>query len=342
MKYFCALLILFALTAGGVCAQQPVNPVNNDTSKPGASTDVRSGARGGATAQGGKPQLGQSAQSQLRAGNPAESGPAIRIGPGDEVDVTVFGFPELSQHLRVGNVGDVSLPLIGTVHLAGASSDEAQTLIEKLLADGSYVNNPHVSVYVKEYTAEGISLIGEVSRPGVYPAIGAHRLMDVIQSAGGLTEKSGKTVTVSHRDDPQNPITLTLTTDAVKMAQNNIDVLPGDTIVVSKAGILYIFGEVNRPGGFVIEGNNIMASEALAMAAGPTRMASLNRTRIIRRTPEGLRDTPLPLTKVLQAKSPDVALQANDIIYVPESKLKGAISTGNIVSLLASAAIYKF
>jgi polysaccharide biosynthesis/export protein len=334
IERFLVCLVFLGIVGAGVRAQQPSNNSGQD----------REGTRSGATSakpQGGAASVGGT-QSTLRKGNPAEVAPEIRIGPGDELDITVFGFPELSQHLRVSNSGDVSLPLTGTVHLAGLSSDEAEALVEKRLADGHFVNNPHVSVYVKEYTAEGISLIGEVGHPGVYPAVGAHRLMDLIQMAGGLTEKAGKTVTVSHRDGAQNPLTLTLFEDAVKMAQNNIDLLPGDTVVVSKAGIVYIVGEVNRPGGFVIEGNHLMASEALAMAAGPTRMASLNRARIIRRTPDGLKETPLPLSKVLDAKSPDVALQANDIVYVPESHIKGAISAGNVVSLLASAAIYRF
>jgi polysaccharide biosynthesis/export protein len=326
-KYLMIALLLGAFVAPG-SAQQPVS---NDAKKGQGSASPR--AVGGPVAP---------TQIGVSKGNPSEAAPTVRIGPGDELDITVFGLPELSQHVRVSNAGDVSMPLVGTVHLAGLSSDEAQSLFEKLLADGNYVNNPHVTVYVKEYTTEGISLIGEVARPGVYPAIGAHRLMDLIQTAGGLTEKSGKTVTVSHRADPEHPVILALSDDAIKMAQNNIDLLPGDTVVVSKAGIVYVVGEVNRPGGFVLEGNNIMASEALAMAAGPTRLASLNRTRVIRRTSEGLKDTPLPLSKVLEAKSPDVALQANDIVYVPESRIKGAISAGNVVSLLASAAIYRF
>jgi polysaccharide biosynthesis/export protein len=311
--------------------------LTNASAQQRASSDTRpqSQSRGGSVPA-------NVTDSQPRKGNPAEMGPTVRIGPGDELDITVFGLPELSQHVRVGGSGDISLPLVGTLHFAGLSSDEAQTMLEKLLTDGHFVNNPHVSIYVKEYTTEGISLIGEVNRPGVYPALGAHRLLDLIQTAGGLTDKAGRTVTVSHRDDPREPITLIFSDDAVKMSENNIELLPGDTIVVSRAGIVYVVGEVNRPGGFVIEGNKIMASQVFAMAAGPTRAASLNRARMIRRTPGGLKDIPLPLTKILQAKTPDVALQPNDIIYVPESRIKGVIGAGNIVSLLASAAIYKF
>jgi polysaccharide biosynthesis/export protein len=282
------------------------------------------------------------AASRPQKGNPAELGPTVRIGPGDDLDISVFGLPELSEHARVGDSGDVSLPLIGNLHLAGLSSDEAQALIERRLADGHFVNNPHVLVYVKEYTTEGISLMGEVNRPGVYSALGAHRLLDLIQTAGGFTNKAGRTITVAHRDDPKHPRTLTLSNDAAKTAENNIELLPGDTIVVSKAGIIYVVGEVNRPGGFVMEDNKITASQVLAMAAGPTRMAALNGTKMIRRTPEGLKDIPLPLKKLLEAKVPDVQLQPDDIIWVPSSRAKGIASstTSTIINTAASLAIY--
>jgi len=296
---------------------------------------VVSSPAGGSVSGGG-------GDSLLRKGNPLEPGPTVRIGPGDDLDISVFGFPDLSQHVRVGNSGDVALPLVGNLHLAGLSSEESQSLIEKRLVEGHFVNNPQVWVYVREYTSEGISLMGEVTRPSVYSPLGAHRLLDLIQTAGGLTDKAGKTVTVVHRDDPDHPITLTLSFDASKTAENNIELRPGDTVVVSKAGIIYVVGEVNRPGGFVIQENKITASQALAMAFGPTHQASLDKTTVIRHTPEGLKDIPLPLKKVLDAKTPDVELLSDDIIMVPSSKSKGiAGPTTTILSILASAAIYR-
>jgi polysaccharide biosynthesis/export protein len=286
----------------------------------------------------------KTAGSQPRKGNPMGLGPTVHIGPGDDLDISVYGLSDLSAHARVGDSGDVSLPLIGNLHLAGLSSDEAQALIEKRLVDGHFVNNPHVSVYVREYTTEGISLMGEVNRPGVYSALGTHRLLDLIESGGGLTNKAGTIVTVVHRDDPQHPIILTLSSNAGKTAENNIELLPGDTIVVSKAGIVYVVGEVNRPGGFVMEDNVITASQVLAMAAGPTHMAALNGTQMIRRTPEGLKDIPLPLKKVLEAKIPDIQLQPDDIIWVPNSKAKAITSTlvTTLIGTAASLAIYHF
>jgi polysaccharide biosynthesis/export protein len=273
----------------------------------------------------------------------AELARGVVIGPGDELDISVYGVPELSQHMRVGSTGEVSLPLIGNVHVAGLSNDTAQALIERRLADGHFLNNPHVSVYVKEYTTEGISLVGEVNKPGVYSALGAHRLLDLIQTAGGLTVKAGRTATVAHRDDLKQPVTLMLSDDADKIAENNIELLPGDTVVISKAGIVYVVGEINRPGGFVIEGNKISASQVLAMAAGPTRMAALNKSKIIRHTPEGLKDMPLPFKKVLEAKVPDIQLQADDIIWIPNSKTASlaTATTSTILTSALSLAIYR-
>lgn len=333
-RHFLYACLLFGLSLANASAQQSASTDTDPQSR--TPTPVSRTATGGSFS-------GSEADSQPRKGNPKEAGPAVRIGPGDDLDVTVFGLPDLSQHVRVSNFGDVSLPLIGNLHLAGLSSDEAQALIERHLADGHFLNNPHVSVYVKEYTAEGISVMGEVNRPGVYSPLGGQRLLDLIQTAGGLTNKSGRTVTVTHRDDPQHPTALTFSDDAVKTAENNVGLLPGDAVMVSKAGIVYVVGEVNRPGGFVMEDNKITASQLLAMAAGPTHMAALNSSKMIRRTPTGLKDISLRLNKLLEAKIPDVELQPDDILWVPPSKTKGiaSMSTNAIISSLLTLAIYR-
>jgi polysaccharide export outer membrane protein len=333
--YLACGCLLFGLSLIDVSAQQPGS--SNTDSQVGAPVPVASASTKASVS-------GSEAGSLLRKGNPVELGPRVRIGPGDDLDIEVFRLPELSQHVRVGSSGDISLPLVGNLHVAGLSSDEARLLIERRLTDGHFVNNPQVSVNVKEYTAEGISLMGEVSRPGVYSALGAHRLEDLIETAGGLTDKAGKTVTVVRRDDLEHPRTLALSNDAARTAENNIELLPGDTIVVSKAGIVYVVGEVNKPGGFVMENDKISASHVLAMAAGPTQYAALNRTLMIRHTPEGLKNIPLPLKKLIEAQIPDIELQGDDIIWVPSSKVKAMTSTlmNTILGTALSAAIYRF
>ena len=287
---------------------------------------------------------GQSQQENpLRKGNPTDIIAPMRIAPGDDLEISVFEVPELTQHARVSNSGDISLPLIGMLHVAGLSGEEAQATIEKHLADGNYVNDPHVSLYVKEYTTEGITLVGEVNKPGVYSVLAGHRLLDLIQTAGGLTPRAGKTARITHRDDPNHPITVSVANDP-DVGKTNIELWPGDTVVIAKAGIVYVVGEVNRPGGFVIEGDEITASQAIAWAAGPTHTAALNGAKMIRRTPQGLKDTTLALKNILSAKAPDVQLQADDIIWVPASKTKGITNAGatSVLGMLTSLAIYRF
>src|ERR1700730_18470036 len=143
----------------------------------------------------------------------------LSIGPGDELDVSVYGVPELSQHVRVDVSGDVHLLLVGTVHVAGLSSEEAQAVIEKQLMAGKFMNNPHVSVYVKEFTTQSVSVMGEVNKPGSYPALTTRRLYDAFQEAGGLTPTAGNKVSIGHPGQLNNPTIVTLSNDPIKSAQ---------------------------------------------------------------------------------------------------------------------------
>src|SRR5215467_245293 len=120
--------------------------------------------------------------SPVQQGTLSSSTPLI--GPGDEVEVTVYGAPDLSVHNRVAADGNVSVPLIGQVRIAGLSSAQAEGAIGEELRRENILNSPHVSVYVKEYGSSGISVVGEVAKPGVYLALGPHRLFDILQEAG--------------------------------------------------------------------------------------------------------------------------------------------------------------
>jgi polysaccharide export outer membrane protein len=277
--------------------------------------------------------------------NAAPSSLRLLIGPGDEIALTVFGISDLNQLVRVDSNGEVSLALVGNVPVAGLTADEAQQLIEARYVNGGYLKDPHITVLVKEYTTQKVTVAGEVSKPGVYDLTPSHRLQDVILAAGGLTDKAGKTISIMRPQDPGNPTVVTLSDDPVKTAENNLEIVPGDTVVVSRAGIVYVIGEVNRAGGYVMENNATMTvTQAIAKAAGPTSLASLNGTRIIRRTPDGLKNIDLEVNKILEAKKPDVTLQPEDIVYVPGSKSKGFMqhSGNSIFAMLTSLAIYRF
>jgi polysaccharide export outer membrane protein len=248
---------------------------------------------------------------------------SLRLTAGDLVDVGVYNVPELTTKARVSSKGEIYLPLIDYVHVAGLTAEEAEGLIQKRLSDGSFVKNPHVTVFVDQSASQGASVLGEVARPGVYPVPGEQRLFDLISAAGGFTEKAGRSITVTHRDQPDKPISVPLSRNVSDNPESNIAVLPGDTIIVRKADLVYVVGDVGRPSGFLMDSGHLTVLQAIALAGGTTRTANLGGTRIIHRgAGGGLSETPVELKKILRAKAPDVIMQADDILFVPTSATK--------------------
>src|SRR5215472_7047146 len=277
------------------------------------------------------------------AGNPAAASPSdLVIGAGDLLEIAVFGAPDFDKLVRVTSSGDVSLPFIGSVRLAGLTTTQAEKLVEKRLSDGGYFADPQVSVFEKEYQTQGISVAGEVQKPGIYPMLGSRRLFDVISAAGGTTLKAGNQVTISHRDASQSAQTVTLAGNGSDSTRNNPEVLPGDTVVVQKAGIVYVVGDVRTPGGFVMDKPVVTVLQALALAQGANTTAKLDAARLIRRTGDQREDVPIALKKILSSQAPDVNLQADDILFVPNSRAKSALHRGleAIVQAATGVAIY--
>lgn len=264
------------------------------------------------------------------------------IGVGDLLKVSVLGAPDYDQQARVAGDGDVSLALIGQVHVAGLTPQQAQDLIRKKLTDGSYFTDPQVSVFQLEFATQGVSVLGEVQRPGVYPILGPRRLFDALSLAGGTTLKASDTVTITHRDSRKST-TVKLSNDPAKNEQANVQIFPGDTIMVAKAGIVYVVGDVHQPSGVVMENGNITVLQAIAMAGGINPNAKLNSAKIIRRTAQGPVEVPLQLKEILAAKAPDVVLRPEDIVFVPNSAAKSATKNvlENAVRLATGIAIYR-
>lgn len=250
----------------------------------------------------------------------------VKLGIGDLIEVSVFGVPDLSTKTRVSGSGDVYLPLIDYVHVADLTTDEAQELIQKRLEDGGFVRGPHVSIFVDESASQAITMVGEVNRPGPYPSIGERHLFDLISAAGGFTERAGPVVTIEHHGDPDKKVELQLTShNLAEDTKNNVDVYPGDLIIVSRAGIVYVVGDVQRPAGFLVsEDNALSVLKALALAGGGTKTTAWNKAKILRQTPNGVQQIPVHLKKILYAKAPDVALQKGDILFIPGSGPKAA------------------
>jgi len=317
---FLFLVLPFILFGAEASAQQnPVEPVTDPT---------KSATQSNATAP--------TPSADTQADSDSSS---LRLGAGDLLEFNVYGVPELSTKARVGNSGDLYLPLIGYVHVADLSLEEAQTLLEKRLSDGGFVKNPHVTMFIDEYASQGITVIGEVTRPGIYPVLGDRRLFDVLSAAGGLSDKAGRNITITHRNSPDRPKMVHLSQHLERGTGENVEVAPGDTIVVARAGVVYVVGDVGRPSGFLMDSDSITVLQAIAMAGGTTKTAKLNSSRIIRKTAQGAQETHIQLKKIMQAKAPDLTMQADDILFVPSSAGKTAMYRGAESVLQAATAL---
>ena len=249
----------------------------------------------------------------------------------------------MTQEVRVGANGNAQLALIGDIALAGLTGDEAEERIASELRNRKLLLRPQVNVLVKEFASQGVSVMGEVQHPGIYQVLGSRTLLDLISMAGGLTNVADTRITVKRRGGAQEEVVAKLKTDDAETSlASNVQIYPGDLIVVPRAGIVYVLGDVNRPGGFVMQDSGkITLLEALAQAGGGSKTASLSKSVLMRRNEQGYVTTKLDLGKIEKGQEPDLELHANDILFVPGNKLKGVLSnTQSIASSIGSASIY--
>jgi len=289
-----------------------------------------------AETQATPPAIGNAAVMPVRVPQGETPMSALRLEAGDLIEIGVYNVPELTTKARVSSKGEIYLPLIDYVHVADLTAEEAGGVIQKRLADGGFVKNPHVTLFVDQYASQGASVLGEVAKPGVYPVPGQQRLFDVISAAGGFTEKAGRSIQVTHRDLPDQPITVPLSRNVTDNPESNVPILPGDTIIVRKADLVYVVGDVGRPSGFLMDSGHLTVLQAIAMAGGTTRTANLGGTRIIHRGAGGPTETAVELKKILRAKAPDITMQAEDILFVPTSAAK--VFAGRAVDVAVQAA----
>jgi polysaccharide export outer membrane protein len=272
------------------------------------------------------------------------SGAAGPIGAGDLVEMSVFDTPELSGKLRVSNTGDVILPLVGTVHLQGLTAADAQSLIRQKFIAGGFLKDPQVTVFITEYATQGVSIVGEVHKPGNYPAFGAHRLLDYLSLAEGLTPLAGTAIVITHSGHPEQPQTVKMAAGVAPQPENNPEILPGDTIFVEKTGLVYVVGDVVRPGGFPMDHDEQLSIlQAVALAQGVNYTAAKGSVRLIRTTATGRQEIPINLKKIFASKAADIAMQDNDILFVPSSTARGALKAVSMTAVpaAASATIYR-
>jgi polysaccharide export outer membrane protein len=270
---------------------------------------------------------------------------SVTIGRGDVLHLRVLEAPELEQTVRVTDAGTLTLILGGNVQVAGFTPAEAAQAIAQVLVHGNYVLTPHVSVTLDQTITQNVTIMGQVRSPGSY-AIGTPRpILDVLALAGGLTDVADRKVTIErHATKTRNVFVLSNSANSALDA--NVAVFPGDTVIVPKADVVYILGDVNRPGGIAMVTNDSTLSvlQAISLAGGTPPTAVPSHARLIRKQPDGTHaELPLQLSAMQKGKQPDIPLQADDIIYVPFSYARNmAIGAGSLVGSTSSAAIYRF
>jgi len=292
-----------------------------------------------------------------------------RIGPDDVLDVSVFEVPDLNRTVRVSAEGEILLPPLGNVRAAGLTPSGLASLLEKLLRE-SYLKDPHVGVFLREMQSHAVSVFGAVAKPGVYQIRGAKTLVEVLAMAQGLAPDAGDKVIVERRgsepamqseradDEWQEAATANAPDQTLSPKDNpetarvhgekaveihlkelmdsgdqhsNVSVNPGDVVKVARADVVYVVGEVHKPGGFQLNTNeNISVLQALALAEGLTRTSAASRSRVIRtdRVTGNRTEIAIDIRRILAGKTPDQLLQPRDIVFVPNSAGKAAFYRG--------------
>jgi polysaccharide biosynthesis/export protein len=288
------------------------------------------------------------------------------IGSGDLVHIDVFDVPELSRDVRVSDTGDITYPLIpGKIVTAGLTPYQLEQKLAQLLIENGLVSHPQVSVFVKEQNSQPVTLVGAVTKPMVYQVIRPTTLLELLAQAGGITDLAGGDVIITRQypaadknvvkndingvteDTSFDTQTITIRLQDLLESGNpayNISIYGGDTVSVPRAGIVYVMGAgVAQPGGYVLQshGEQITVLKAVALAHGLTGFAKGDRAVIMRNNAAtGQKDMiPVHINKIENRKADDIAMQSNDILYIPDSFGLKVLAKGSEAALQAGVAV---
>ena len=272
----------------------------------------------------------------------------VRIGIGDMLQVDVFDTPELSAKLRVDNDGAVDLPVGGAAEVVGLTPKDAADAVARRLREAQIMTDPRVTITIADYATQEISVLGEVRNPGNYLLLGPHSLYNALSAAGGTNDKAGGDIVITHAADPQNPETVRVSSADFSRLERTTNVSAGDVIFVSRAGSVYVLGDVSKPGEFpIIGGTRITVLEALALAQGTNPNAALTHAVIIRKSEDGSKIIPIDIKRMTEKAEGNQILYAEDIVVVPKNRgrafldatlpgLTGSVAGSAIAAILLS------
>ena len=289
------------------------------------------------------------------------------IGPDDTLNIYILDVPELSRDYRVAATGTITFPVLAKpLPAAGFTLSQFSDQLSNELKSQGLVVDPHITVSVDQSRLHTVAITGAVKRPQIYPVLSQTTLLDILSQAEGLADDAGSTAIIRRGDigmqlphsvgatpdqvPPPGPSTVTV--DLKRLFESgdpslNVVIYPGDRITVPRAGIIYVVGAVNKPGGFTMNtsAHGMTVLQALALAEDTKTTAQRSQTVIIRTDPqaqEGRRQIPVDLKAILQGKGADPSLQAEDILFVPDSASKRAFNRGieSVVQAATGVAIY--
>ncbi len=248
-----------------------------------------------------------------------------RIGARDLLDISVFGLNDLNRTVRVSEDGKITLPLVGEIEVEGLTKTELERKLSQLLEE-KYLQNPQVTVFIKEYQSRKVSVLGAVKNPGSYELLRNQTLLHIISQAGGLTNEAGDEISIIRQQKDGSNRTLKVSIEELFLkskAELNIPLQPNDiiNIPIDKIVLVYVFGQVRNPGALEVRRSNIPTLlQAIAQAGGFSDRASKSGVVIKRKDEKGIeRQMKVNVRSIIKGKKKDIQLKENDVVYVPET-----------------------
>ena len=247
------------------------------------------------------------------------------VGAEDLLEISVFEIPELNRTVRVSERGTISLPLLGEMEVRGLTAMQVEDRLRDALTQ-KYLQDPQVSVFIREYGSKKVSVIGAVGKPGVYEMLGPRTLLQILSEAGGLEKEAGSHLYVIRAAPEGTTETIPVGVGDLLMNRNpelNLAVQPGDVVSVpiDRPVYIYVDGAVKTPGRLEeLASRPITLLQAIAKAGGTTERASLKGIKILRRGADGTQtDIPVNLKRIRQGRQSDPLLEEGDVVVVPET-----------------------
>ena len=268
---------------------------------------------------------------------------SLKLAPGFLLNLVVYDEPDFSGPVRIDNEGNLNVAFLKPVHVSGDTVVQAKAAIEKAFRDQGILKNPQVSIDVQQFATTTATVIGEVQNPGKVELLAPHSLLEVIGMTGGETNLAGNVIEVKRADGdpPTKSYHYARGGDATEI--RDVMVHPGDTVIVKRAGIVYVLGAVNRPGGYAMqEQGELNVAQAVSLAQGLSMQAKVDALRVVQKQPDGkMIEIPVSYKKIMDGKESPLMLAAGDIVYVPVSKMKTVLSsTMGVIGQTSAAAIY--